>query len=102
MQKPMEDLFDAFIYFGPQDLRLKEQVPADIALDIDYRMEQRRREALPKPPGSATEAFKKSDQEIVKSAENPFYVIPKEMTKDVMKNVIQSCLDRKNSSSAPQ
>ena len=102
MQKPMEDLFDAFVYFGPQDLRLKEQVPADIALDIDYRMEQRRREALPKPPGSATEAFKKSDQEIVKSAEDPLYVIPKEMTKDVMKNVIQSCLDRKNSSSAPQ
>jgi hypothetical protein len=26
-------------------LRLKEQLPADIALDIDYRMEIRRREA---------------------------------------------------------
>jgi hypothetical protein len=101
MQKPMEDLFDAFLYLGPQDLRLKEQVPADIALDIDYRMEQRRREALPKPPGPATEAFKKSDQKIVESAENPLFVIPKEMTKDVMKNVIQSCLNGKNRS-APQ
>lgn len=101
MQKPVEELFDAFLYLGPQDLRLKEQVPADIALDMDYRMEQRRREALPGSPAPATEAFKKSDQEIVKSAENPFYVIPKEMTKDVMKSVVQSCLDRKNRS-APQ
>lgn len=100
MQKPMEELFDAFIYLGPQDLRLKEQVPGDIALDIDYRMEQRRREALPGPPGPATEPFKKSDQEIVRSAENPFYVVPKDMTKDVMKSVVQSCLDRKSRSAA--
>jgi hypothetical protein len=102
MHKPMEGLFDAFLYLGPQDLRLREQVPADIALDMGYRMEQRRREALPKPPGPAIEAFRKSDQEIVNSAEDPFYVIPKEMTKDVMKGAVQSCLDRKNRSNAPQ
>jgi hypothetical protein len=102
MQKPMEDLFDAFVYFGPQDLRLKEQVPADVALDMDYRIEQRRREALPNPPGPTTEAFKKSDQEIVRSADDPLYVIPKEITKHVLKSAVQSCLDRKSRSSKPQ
>jgi hypothetical protein len=30
---------DAFLYLGPQDLRLKEKLPADIALDEDYRSE---------------------------------------------------------------
>jgi hypothetical protein len=29
MQRPMEDFVDAFLYFGPQDLRLKEQMPAE-------------------------------------------------------------------------
>jgi len=31
LQKPMEDLVDAFLYLGPQDLRLREKIPADIA-----------------------------------------------------------------------
>jgi hypothetical protein len=54
----MEHLVDAFLYVGPQDLRLKEQLPADIALDIDYRAELRRREALPGLPVVATESLK--------------------------------------------
>lgn len=29
----MENLVDAFLYLGPQDLRLAEQIPADISLD---------------------------------------------------------------------
>jgi hypothetical protein len=33
LQKPMEELVDAFLYLGPQDLRLREKIPADIALD---------------------------------------------------------------------
>ncbi len=37
LQKPMEDLVDAFLYLGPQDLRLREKIPADIALDANYR-----------------------------------------------------------------
>jgi hypothetical protein len=44
LQKPMEDLVDAFLYIGPQDLRLRDQMPADIALDIDYRLELQRRD----------------------------------------------------------
>jgi hypothetical protein len=49
-----------------------------------------------------TEAFRKSDQEIVKSADDPLYVIPKEITKDVLKSAVQNCLDRKSRSSMPQ
>lgn len=33
LQKPIEELVDAFLYLGPQDLRLREQISADIALD---------------------------------------------------------------------
>lgn len=90
-QKPMEDFVDAFLYVGPQDLRLKEQLPADIALDFDYRMELRRREALPGSPGVATEALKEIDRDILTSAEQPFLVVPKP---DV-KAMVQDCLDRK-------
>jgi len=32
-QKQMENLVDSFLYLGPQDLRLSEQIPADIVLD---------------------------------------------------------------------
>lgn len=103
MQKPMEDLFDAVLYLGPQDLRLKEPMPADIALDTDYRMELRRREALPKSPGPATEdALKQADRETVRSAYNPVLVVPKGDIKSMMNSVVQSCLDRKNRSSTPQ
>ncbi len=45
-QKTMDELVDAFLYLGPQDLRLTEQIPADIALDDDYASELQRREAL--------------------------------------------------------
>jgi hypothetical protein len=97
-QKPMEDFVDAFFYVGPQDLRLVEQLPADIGLDIDYRMELLRREALPGPPKEATEALKETDRKILGSSERPFLIVPKP---DV-KAFVQNCLDRKKSSSAPQ
>ena len=101
LQKPMEDLVDAFLYLGPQDLRLKEPLPADIALDIDYRAELRRREALPGLPVVATEALKEWDRYIVNSAENPLFLVPKPDI--MMKGVVQSCLDRKShDSSTPQ
>lgn len=98
LQKPMAELVDAFLYVGPQDLRLKEQLPADIALDIDYRMELRRREALPGLPGILTDAMKESDRRIVNSAENPLVV----SKPPDMKGIVQLCLDRKNLSSKPK
>jgi len=103
LQRPMENLVDAFLYLGPQDLRLKEQLPADIALDIDYRMELARREALPGPPGVTPEQLKWDREwsaEIVNSASSPLFVVPKSDTG--IKGIVQSCLDRKNHSNAPQ
>ena len=46
LQKPMEAFVDAFLYLGPQELRLNEPMPADIALDADYMTELQRRESL--------------------------------------------------------
>jgi hypothetical protein len=46
LQKPMAALVDAFLYLGAPALRLTEPMPADIALDVDYRMELNRRDAL--------------------------------------------------------
>jgi len=56
-------------YLGPQDLRLAEQVPADIALDADYMTESLRRIALAGLPGAG--ALKEFDDQIVNGAENP-------------------------------
>jgi len=41
VQKPKADLIDAIFYFGPRDLALRDKMPADIALDADYRKELR-------------------------------------------------------------
>jgi hypothetical protein len=100
LQKPIEDLLDAFLYLGPQDLRLSEQIPADIALDADYRMELRRREALPGFPSAAPVTLKQSDQQIVNGAERPLIAIPKQPPD--LKAAVQSCLEVKNRSRTPQ
>jgi hypothetical protein len=99
LQKPMEDLVDAFLYLGPQDLRLKEQMPADVGLDVDYRMELQRREVLAGFPGTATGTLKELDQQIVDGAENPLFAVPKPPD---LKPMVQGCLERKNHSGAPQ
>jgi hypothetical protein len=100
-QKPMADLVDAFLYLGPQDLRLAEPMPADIALDIDYMTELLRRETLAGMPGART--LKDFDQSIVTGAGNPVLVVPKlPDLKPYLPMIKQSCLDRKSGSSAPQ
>src|SRR6202043_966025 len=79
-QKPMENLVDSFLYLGPQDLRLSEQIPADIVLDDDYMRELRRRPGLPGMPG--TGAGMRSiefNQQIVDGAEDPLLRIPKQL-----------------------
>jgi hypothetical protein len=100
-QKPMADLVDAFLYLGPQDLRLTEPMPADIALDVDYMTESLRREALAGLPGAG--ALKEFDQQIVNGAENPVIVVPKlPDPKSFFPFIKQNCLDRKSRSSTPQ
>lgn len=104
VQKPMEALIDAFLYLGPQDLRLVEQMPADIALDVDYRMELQRRGALPGFPGpAATGGLKDEDRQIVNEAEDPIFVIPKHTGDPALdKRMQQSCLERKGGEIKPQ
>jgi hypothetical protein len=106
LQKPMEELVDAFLYLGPHDLRLKEQMPADIALDLDYRMELQRRESLPETPGAEPRAgngsLKEENQEILDGAEAPVFVAEKPDQPDhpdpELGKAVQECLDRKASS----
>jgi len=96
MQRPMEDFVDAFLYFGPQDLRLKEQMPADIALDVDYMTELARRDDM--SGFSTIVTLKEFDQRILNSAENPLLGFRQADTKAIAKR----CLDRKAQSSTPE
>jgi hypothetical protein len=103
LQRPMEDLVDAFLYLGPQDLRLWEQFPADIALDVDYRMELRRRDSLPGLPAAPLVTLKESDQQIVNGAEHPLLAIPKQPPDSkAIKAAVQSCLELKDRNRTPQ
>jgi hypothetical protein len=106
LQKRMEDLVDGFLYLGPQDLRLREKLPADIALDVNYRMELQKGGARFGFPEAATETAKEFDQQIVNGAENPLFVIPKPPDPKVpdpeLSREVQSCLDRKSRTSTPQ
>jgi len=72
LQGPMENLVDAFLYLGPQDLRLSEKIPADIVLAADYMKEWQRRQALPGSPGRGFDA-QAFDQQILSSAADPVF-----------------------------
>jgi len=97
--RQMAELVDAFLYLGPQDLRLREQMPADIALDVEYRTERERRAALLAIPGAPSRTAEEIDRQIVSRAENPLFVARKAPDLDLLR---QDCLDRKNSSDPPQ
>jgi hypothetical protein len=97
LQKPMGELVDAILYLGPADLRLKEQFPADIALDADYMTELQRRESFAGYFGTKPRTPEESNRQIVKSASNPLIATPK--PPDLAQNT-KTCLDRKNSTTA--
>jgi hypothetical protein len=100
-QKPMADLVDAFLYLGSQDLKLKAQMPADIALDGDYITELLQRMALMGLPGVRT--MKEFDQQIVSGAENPVLVVPKRTDFTAYFPFIrQNCLAHKRPGSTTQ
>lgn len=63
-------LVDAILYLGPQDLMLTEPMPADIALDTNFRTELRRRHTLAGSPDVFTEMLN-DDQQIVNGACKP-------------------------------
>ena len=100
-QKAMSVLVDAFLYLGPQNLRLTEPLPADIALDTDYVTESLRREALAGLPGAGT--LQKFDRQIVSSAANPVLAVPKLADpKAFFPFIKQNCLARKSLSTPSQ
>jgi len=99
LQKPMEDLVDALLYLGPNDLAMKEQFPAYIVLDTDYIAEVRRRESV--LPGGAP-PDKEFYQQFVNDSDNPLYTMPKPPDSKDVQGAVQSCLDRKSHSSSPK
>lgn len=94
LQKPMEDLVDAFLYLGPKDLALKEQFPAYIVLDADYMAEVRRRESVLSGGGASSD--KEFYQQFVNDAENPLWTMPKPPGPKDVQAWVQGCLDRKS------
>jgi hypothetical protein len=98
-EKPMADLVDAFLYLGPQHLRLVEPTPADIAVDDDYMSEWLRREALMALSGPKT--LKEYDQQIVNGAGSPLLPVIPDLS-SMTQSIIRGCLERKSYSSTPQ
>src|SRR6266496_1930575 len=97
LQKPMEDLIDAFLYLGPQDLRLREKIPADIALDANYRTELQKGGAMLGFASAASETPHEFDQQIVRTAADPIFAIPKEVRDPKSEEqAVQGCLERKS------
>jgi hypothetical protein len=103
VQKPMEDLVDAFLYLGPQDLRLFEQIPADIALDEGFMNELHRRMTLMNFPGAKMSPAEYNRQ-IVESAEDPLLRMPKpqDIPAADRELMVKNCRERKSSDNAPR
>src|SRR5437899_66110 len=102
LQTPMAKLVDAFLYLGPTELALKEQMPADIALDADYMKEMHRRDTLIGDPEATTKTQKELDESIVKSDETPMIQWPKPPDNKVDASITQSCLEQKKQSGPPK
>ena len=93
--RPVSDLIDGFLYLGRPALALREPVPADIALDRDYRSEWLRRikvSGLPGPP-----SLDAVDAAIVKSAADPLMVTPRNPdAKELYPMIKQACMMSKH------
>ena len=76
MQKPVENIVDAFLYLGPRDLRLAEPTPAGVALDQEYMTELARREALTGFPGRPPMSLEDVRAEILQEAQQPIRPLP--------------------------
>jgi hypothetical protein len=90
---PMERLVDAFLYLGPQDLRLRGQRAAYLALDVEYVAEWQRRGALMAAPGTPDRTAEEINRSIVNSGQNLLFVARKQPDLNAM---VQDCLDRKS------
>lgn len=102
-QRPMEEFVDAFLYLGPQDLRLAEKIPADVALDASYKAEFQRGGMMLGFPNAGNETAAEFEAEIVKTAENPLFAVPKQVIDPKMdEQMRQGCLERKKKSGKAQ
>ena len=95
LRKPVEELFDAVLYLGPQDLRLWEKIPADIVLDADYKKELRRRATLPGSPTPAAQTSDELDRQIFERAENPLFKIDAPpLSAAMIEQAVRDCRER--------
>ena len=100
LQKPMEDLVDAFLYLGPQDLRLWEKTPADIVLDSEYMSEWKRRLTVMGMAGMELQEFQ---EQITDRAINPIFSIEdKEPDPKEMQEAVKMCQERKRQGGNPR
>jgi len=97
LRKTVEQMFDAVLYLGPQDLRLWEKTPADILLDSAYMNERRRREALPGGPARSAPVSAGSDRDIVARAADPLFRIdtPPPASQAAIEGAVRDCQERK-------
>ena len=90
----VSSLIDAFLYLGPQNLRLKEKLPADIALDTAYQTEWQRRNSLMGLPGAST--LEQMNQQTVAGAGDPVLSIPRQPdAKQFYPFIKQNCMERR-------
>lgn len=73
----MESLLDAFLDLDPQDFRLNEPYPAQIAPESEYTTELRRRASLIGSPCQPPQSLKEFTDEIVLGTQNPMLAVPK-------------------------
>jgi hypothetical protein len=73
LQQPIEKLVDAVLYLGPPELLLKEAMPADVALDIEYRRELQRRQGLPGIPAAPSGTIEEENAAIIKQDSDPLF-----------------------------
>ena len=99
--RPVAALIDAFLYLGPQTLRLREPMSADIGLDTPYMTEWLRRLKVSGLPGPET--LEELNHQIVATAADPILVTPRNPdAKDIYPFIRQNCLDRKTQNNAKQ
>ena len=91
-QGPIEHFIDAFLYLGPPELRLREPMPADIALDVEYIKALRARSPLLMDKEPAT--MEEFNQDIINSAEYPLLSVPEPPDPKETQHAVQDCLDR--------
>lgn len=86
----MEEVVDAFLYLGPPSLALREQFPADIAMDSAYMAELRRRANL---LGEAWAV--PSDAQTISAVERPLLDMPKGPDDKFLRAVEKECREKR-------